>query len=303
MPETNIAELVSQMPELDNPAPQTRPAAEDEQGRRRRQQQDPALSKGKLTGPAWPDAAKTFEAILAGGASSVSAVIDLVKETDTNADYKPRYVLTGLAAYVARDENQRHRAPVIAGITSRLASIQSRNIRGFLIRTLEVFADASAASAIAAVLSDEELCDPAARALVSIGATEPLRAALPDATGRSRLAIIQALGQLKDAASIDALLTAAQSGDENVRITALWSLARTASPRAIGAIIDGANHLPPGWPRLQATRAAFLLAESLSAAGQKKEAAQIYQHLRDTRSEASESHIRDAAARGLGTVA
>ena len=49
----------------------------------------------------------------------------------------------------------------------------------------------------------------------------------------------------------------------------------------------------------KATSACFLLAERLLAAGRKTEAARLYTHLRDTRTDPSELHIREAASRRL----
>src|SRR5258705_1503454 len=95
-----IKALVASMPELDNPPPppekkadQTKPAegAKPADGSKPVETPKPAkpqaaaeapkpkLEKGKLTGPAWADAVKVYDAILSGGAEAVGAVLDMVR--------------------------------------------------------------------------------------------------------------------------------------------------------------------------------------------------------------------------------
>jgi len=55
----------------------------------------------------------------------------------------------------------------------------------------------------------------------------------------------------------------------------------------------------PGWERIQATKNCMVLAEKLAAADRQSESQKIYKHLRDTRKDSSERHIRDAAEAAL----
>ncbi|MFI5381479.1 MAG: HEAT repeat domain-containing protein, partial [Tepidisphaerales bacterium] len=128
-----------------------------------------------------------------------------------------------------------------------------------------------------------------------------LRKALTTATARPRLAIVQALGGLRDAAATDALLQAATDPDTDVRLAAIWSLSRAGVVAAID-VVTKATDAPENWPRTQATRAAFLLAETLAAAGQKPDATCIFRHLIDTRTDPKEAHVRAAAEAGLAAM-
>ena len=60
--------------------------------------------------------------------------------------------------------------------------------------------------------------------------------------------------------------------------------------------------MEPGWERIQAGKHCLVLAEKLTASGKKVEAAKIYTHLRDTRTDPSEKYIREAAERGLAAT-
>ena len=55
----------------------------------------------------------------------------------------------------------------------------------------------------------------------------------------------------------------------------------------------------PGYERIKATSNALLLAERLLAAGKKAEAARIYTHLKETRTDASEKYVREIATEAL----
>ena len=138
-------------------------------------------------------------------------------------------------------------------------------------------------------------------ALVAIGdgAAEPLRSALPNAKGRCRLTILHSLAALGDAGAAEAFKQALKDDDREVRIAAGAGLAKLGDAGAVELLIKAAE-TEPGWERVQATKHCLVLAEKLTASGKKTEARRIYQHLRDTRQDASEAYIRQAAEKASG---
>jgi hypothetical protein len=260
----------------------------------------PTGPRGTLTGPAWPDAIRIYDAILAGGKEGVAHVIDLIGENDFGPAYKPRYVLHGLALYACRPGNEKHRAAVTGALVEQMTGPKPKSIRAYLVRTLHVCGEPAHAAALAPLLTDDELADPALAAITALGgdAAKHLAAALPGATGSAKLGIVQALGALRDVSAVDALLPLADDADENLRLAAVWSLARSGDARAIGPVTRATDAKEP-WARAQATKSAFVLAEGLAAAGRKPEAARVYQHLVDTREPELEKHVVGAARQGL----
>jgi len=281
----DVKALVETMPDLDS--------RKDKKGK--------VHTTGKLTGPKWPDAEKVYEAILDGGREAVAAVVDLLEPIDDGRDYKARYVLAGLAAFVCRDGREKHRAVYDEALASRLGGDRPKPVRAFLLRQLQTAGDKSAVAAAGKLLLDEDLCEPAAQALVAIdpkAAGEALRRALPRADGPRRLTIVQGLGVVADAASARALREALGDADREVRIAAGWSLARLGEDGSVEALMKAAD-AKDRWERIQAARACLLLAEKLRAAGKGTEAARLYKHLRDTRRDESERYLREAAERAL----
>jgi HEAT repeat protein len=243
---------------------------------------------------------KAIATIHAGGRDNVQGLIDMLGEPGSDQDVKPHYALHNLANHtvIAKDENGRRALCEV--LAEALSGNYSPYIKGFLCQTLQGFGRRESVAALGKVLTDEELCDPAAMALVAIkdGAAEPLRAALPRAAGRCRLTILHSLAVLADAGAADAFKQALQDDDREVRLAAGAGLARLGDAGAIELLLKAAD-TDPGWERIQAAKHCLVLAEKLSAAGKQADARRIYQHLRDTRRDASEAYLREAAEKAL----
>jgi HEAT repeat protein len=150
------------------------------------------------------------------------------------------------------------------------------------------------------MLEDEELYEPAAQAIVAIGdgAAEQLRNTLPKVKGKMKLTIIQNLGVLQDAESVDALKKALSDNDREIRLAAGWALANIGDAGSVDLLLKAAD-AEETYERATATKACLLLAERLLEAGKKEPALKIYTHLRDTRSEPDEAYILAAAEKGM----
>jgi HEAT repeat protein len=91
--------------------------------------------------------------------------------------------------------------------------------------------------------------------------------------------------------------------DENldVRLAAGWALAQIGDATSADLLLKAAD--ATGYERTKATHSCLLLAENLLAAGKKAEATRIYTRLLNTRTDPSDSYVREAASRGLRTTA
>lgn len=253
--------------------------------------QIPALDKrGTFTGPSWDEALPILDGVLAAGRDGVLAVIGMLKEIDDGSDYKARYVLHALSQYAGRPGKEAARAIVADALAAKP--------NGYCARQLQVCGTKAQAPALGKMLADPELCEYAAQALLAIreGAVEEFRKALPDLKGAPRLTVLQALGVLADGASADAFKAAIVDADSDVRLAGGWGLARIGE--GVDLVIKAAD-VNPGYERIKATSNALLLAERLLAAGKKSEAAKIYAHLKNTRTDTSEAYLKDIASDGL----
>jgi HEAT repeat protein len=295
----DIKALVAQMPDADKPG-----------------------QTSKFTGPEPGKAKDIYEAILAGGRNSLLELIGLLRDPNDPApkDFRAEYVVHGLAICVGAAGKEKQRKmfaetlgsqlarpeplPVISRLIGRKRAILPAAVQGFLIRELQVAGGSESVKAIGRALSDEALCEPAAQALVAIGgksAAGQLRAALGKAKGRCRVTIAQNLGVLRDAASVGALRKCLLDPDREVRLAAAWALARIGDAGSVDLVLKESD-AEAGWERIKATQACLLLAENLAAAGKKRDAAKIYGHLRDTRTDPKEQYVREVAVRGLAAI-
>lgn len=263
-------------------------------------EQVPALDKnGTLTGPRWDPFTPTLDAILALGKEGATGLLAMLRDVDDGQDYKARYLVHVLAVYLGRPGKEAERSAYAAALAQALDGDRPKGVKGYLARQLQVCGGAPEAPALGRLLADEENCEYAAQALLALraGAAEEFRKALPAAKGRCRLTIVQALGTLRDAESAEALR--ALAADPDLGLAALRGLARIGDAASVDAVLKAAD-APEGTARIKAVHIALLLAENLAAAGKKDAAAKIWSRLRDTRTEPHEAYVREAAERALG---
>ena len=251
-------------------------------------------------GMKWDDAGKVCDGVLANAQQNIAGIIQSLKDIDDGKDFQPRYLLHILAAYVGSPDKAAAKGTMVDVLIAALNADFSKPVKGTVIRELQFLADKKAAKAIAPFLADADQNADAAKALLTFsGTTDLFLAALPKATERCRTTIIESLGSLGDPTALPALTEAATDKDDDTKVVAFWGLARLADPSSVDVMIK-ASDAPASWVRIQAGEACIRMAERLVAAGKKAEAAKIYQHLKETRTDPTEAYVKDLATRALG---
>jgi len=296
----NIAELVAQMPATDKEKEALKAAAQ--------QPDQPKPKSDKPVGSKFdapdPDAARRIgDAILAGGRASLVELIGLIRDpaSEDFQDYKAEYLCHCLTLQVGAPDRAEHRRLFIDTLVSQIGNdALPAHTRGFLVRELEWIGDGAAVTALGRLLADERFCDDAARALLAIkeGVVELFRKALAQAAGRCRLVALQSLAALRDPASSGEFLKGATDGNREIRLAAVWGLARLAAAESVPTVLKAAETRDT-WERIKTTQACLLLAENLAAGGRKTDAVKIYTHLRDTRAAPKERYVREIADKAL----
>jgi HEAT repeat protein len=306
----NVAALVEQMPDTDKEIQTKQEAAKPATSPERADPPKPKPNRwgaaSKFTGPDPVVAEKIFNEILSGGRESILELLRLVRDPSDNdyQNYKAGYVLHGLVLQAGRPGQEIPPRILTEALASQLSSEHhSTAAKGFFIRELRVLGGQEVVSILGKLLLDAQLCEDAAQALLTIrdGAAAQFRSALKDAKGANRVTVIQALGVLQDTAAAASLKTALNDEDRDVRRSAAWALANLGEASVAAALLQSADDVQ-GWERTQATKACLLLAERLAASGKNPQAVQIYTHLRDTRKDPKERHVRQAAERALAAL-
>jgi HEAT repeat protein len=229
-------------------------------------------------------------------------------------DAKVQFLLSGVADYVSRPGAQKDRAAFAVALSNAVAEPAKYLKNGdepsrkedlaFLMSLLEMVGGPECVDVLNPYLSDDRLCDPAARALVTIGtqkASEALSKALASAADNRRVAIIQALGELRCGACVEAIAKDASSQDSNLQRTALFALANIGDPSS-GATLAKAAQASTPHARAEATGLYLLYARRLAEAGRKKECEAVCRDLMGSRTEPSESNVRCAALSTLAGI-
>jgi len=289
-----ISDLLQQLPETDRellarlPPPET-----PEEQKRRRQQQMPESwgNASKFTGPDPALARKLAAEVFAGGRKGI---LELIALLDNPADYKPEYLLHCMTVF-ANDRQQKLLARTIA------SQLDNSKARAVLLRELQWIGSDDVVKALGKYLADEKLCADAAAVLSAIGGSASVsefRKAFPKSSGKCRTILAQNLGALRDAKSADLLRQCFQDPDVDLRLIVAWALARIGDAPSIDTLIKFAD-ASQGYTRVKATNAVLLLAEALATQSRKSDAARIYTHIRNTRTDPKEKYLRDTAEKHL----
>jgi hypothetical protein len=238
-----------------------------------------------------------------GGQKSLSGLIDMIVEPGGGDDVKPRYALHYLAVQMCKPDEEKSRRIFTETLAKQLGGDKPKAVQTYLIQQSQVVGGKEVVPALGKILIDEELYESAAQALVAIGngAAEQLRNALPKVDGKMKLTIIQNLGVLRDAESVNTLKNALGDDDREIRLAAGWGLANIGDAGSVDLLLKAAD-AEDRYERIKATKACLLLAERLLAAGKKDLAVKIYEHLRDTREGTDEMYVCDAANKGLAAA-
>jgi HEAT repeat protein len=256
---------------------------------------------------------QAFEAVLAlGVARAADALAGLVVEPGAGDDAGARIALHGLAVHVTC-RCAEGRAEFSQAVAARLDGPPRPHpdpprpypggplgvgVKRFLIEQLLIAGREEAVPALASLLADPDLAEPARAALQanpSVEAVKALRDALPEARGDLRIGVILALGSRGDGESVPALIEEASSGEPAARLAALDALGRIGDPRGEPAIAAGLER-GSGRERLDAAHSYLRLGESLLRRGRREEAAAAYRKLLGR---AEEDHLVCAALQGL----
>jgi HEAT repeat protein len=250
------------------------------------------------------EATKALDDLLKLGPKGIQDLGALLVEPGKGDDSRARLAFHGLALYVARPGAETERMMVCEAIRGLLAGSAPPAVKGFFLRQLRLMACPKAVPAISEFLLNEELSEYAAQALVSIGGDEASGAflkALPKASGKCRLTIVQNLGVMRDSKAAPELMKAAGDADREVRLAALYALGNIGDAAAAD-IIAKAARAESLYERSRATDALLLLAGRLGEAGKKAEAEKIYRDLLKSNTDAKDRHVRCAAIAGLARL-
>jgi len=181
------------------------------------------------------------------------------------------------------------------------SSDSTRAGKQFACRQLGIIGTKRSVPTLAKMLTGEETSDMARYALERIPdavVDDALREALPKATGKVKVGIINSLGQRRDSKSVGALSKLVSDSDSMVAEAAIAALGMIAGLEAT-KVLAQAKDKTSGKLRVPVLDAYLKCADRLTAQGQKDKALAIYKELYKPD---KPTPIRTAALRGIITV-
>lgn len=154
------------------------------------------------------------------------------------------YAAGGFSAYASSGKQEAARAMTVAAFKKALANLKDKQNLSFLFSQLDLVGQNDAVALLAPFLTDQDLADPASRAMVKVATAEAdqaLLAALSKSDAQARLSLINALGDRKVKAAAAEIGKHVQSEDINLKKMSLLALARIADPSAEAILWDAAS--------------------------------------------------------------
>ncbi len=238
--------------------------------------------------------------LASSGEAGILTIVNLINAPGKGSNAQTDYALSGLTHYVMAKGQESARLTVAKAYLKALEQVSERETKAFLIRELQICGQDECVDALAAYLNKEDLSGPAARALSAINtenAKNALQAALLNKAGtpKTQRDVILAIGQAGMKVNEKLIAGLAESGDEQTKKVAYYTLSRIGSaqsfsPLAAAAAAAGYKMEPTG-----ANDAYILLIKNVAGQGDRKAAEKAASDLLKAATKAGQTHTRDAA--------
>ena len=212
------------------------------------------------------------------------------------------YAIGGFTAYVTQTGQEDLRKMSVNAYCKALGKLSNKENKSFIISQLALVGKDDAISCLQPFLTNANLSDPAARALVKINSPASKKAllnALADADGVARLSIIEALGESRTNEAVQAINAFAVANDQDLVKISLFALAHIADPSSEQLMNTLAEKSGYKFENTKATEAYLLYAVMLSGDGNRILATKIAKQLIAKAVDDNQIHIRTAALKIL----
>lgn len=207
------------------------------------------------------------------------------------------YAIGGFSAYVTQPGQEASRKMSVNAYAKALTKLSDVQNKSFILSQLELVGKDDAIACIQPYLTDAQLADPAARALVKVNtpaAKAALLSALGKANGAAKLSVVEALGDSRNKAAAGSI-AALTNGDNNMAKMALYALANIGDPASEATFAAAAEKSGFKYENTDAVAAYLRYAETLMRNGEKEAANNIGKKILAKATADNQVHIRTAA--------
>jgi hypothetical protein len=241
------------------------------------------------------------EATAALGESGVTGMLLALQPNGTADNTKIYDAINGLSYYVTQASKEQWRAMAARAYSKALSQLTDKYNQAFIISQLQIIGKDDAVPALKKYLTDDQLCDPAARALVKVNtplSKAALLNALTGAEGERRLTLVEAIGDSKNAAAAGKI-AALLGQDKKLDKVALYALANIASPVSAKAMGSAAGKAGFTYDESNATSSYVLYLSNLAKKGSAATAGPLANKLLENAAKAGQVQTQTAALKVL----
>lgn len=241
------------------------------------------------------------EATAALGEKGVTGMLLALQPNGTADNTKIYDAINGFSYYVTQASKEQWRAMAVRAYSKALSQLTDKYNQAFIISQLQIIGKDDAVPALKKYLTDDQLCDPAARALVKVNtpaSKASLLNALAGSEGERRLTLVEAIGDSKNAAAVSKI-AALLGDDKKLNKVALYALANIASPASAKAMGNAAEKAGFTFDESNATSSYVLYLNNLAKKGSAATAGPLAKKLLDKAAKAGRVQTQTAALKVL----
>lgn len=216
------------------------------------------------------------------------------------------YAIGGYSAYASQKGQEEARKMSVKAYGKALSQLTDQQNKSFIISQLELVGQDDAVPFLQKFLTDQQLADPASRALVKINSPASKKAlmnGLHQATGAAQLSLIKALGDSRNKEAAPAIHAWAVASNQDLAKVSLAALAHIADPSSEAVMAAAAKKSGYLSENTNATASNLVYAEMLFGDGNRTLAHKIAKELSEKAVSDNQVYVRTAALKILAESA
>lgn len=205
------------------------------------------------------------------GSEGFQSLTEMLVPLGTGDDTAVRFALNSFSRYASQFGKEDERAFAEANLLDALNKHKDPEVLTFLINQLNLVASDNSIPILAEHLTNEELCEPATQALLSINHQidgKIFFAAFPQASHKNKQTLIRALGKIQCRGTIALMTPYINDEDPMMRKTVLAALANIGAPESYDKLLAAAKQVGSNY---EATNAAEAFLQYTNRLGEQNE--------------------------------
>lgn len=192
------------------------------------------------------------------GEEGFQKIASMLVPPGTGDDTAVRFCINSLSRYVSEFGHEKDRDFVETQMLKALETQTDKQVKTFLMNELNLVAGEKSVTALKKYLVDEELAEPAAQTLLSVGGKSVAHAlleALPGAPEKCKSTLMKGLGELKCTGAVKQITPFVNDKNQTTRKVALAALANIADPGSYKTLLNAAKYVNFGYEATDASEA------------------------------------------------